>query len=207
MKAAEHAVKSQFAQPNSSAAPPANAAAAPAPAPPPPIRASRPPPPPKAGVRQVRALYDYEGDAVEDLPIAEGENLTVLESGTFASFPNLLLETLPLLALCAAWILLDKSGRCHTRCRPPDCDWPSHCARSLDRLAQVPEPTRLGGTRACFLCPVARPDMALISRRGGVSAGCCGSCRPALEFLSKTSGFAPALARGRSSREHWRLGR
>ncbi|GAA6012575.1 hypothetical protein JCM8202_003375 [Rhodotorula sphaerocarpa] len=80
MKAAEHAVKSQFAQPNSSAAPPANAAAAPAPAPPPPIRASRPPPPPKAGVRQVRALYDYEGDAVEDLPIAEGENLTVLES-------------------------------------------------------------------------------------------------------------------------------
>ncbi|POY73608.1 hypothetical protein BMF94_3141 [Rhodotorula taiwanensis] len=84
MKAAEHAIKSQF-QPanNAGAAEPASAAAAPSHsyagpsrlAPPP-----RAPPPMRNNVKKVRALYDYEGGGLEDLPIAEGEELTVVET-------------------------------------------------------------------------------------------------------------------------------
>lgn len=88
MKAAEHAIKSQF-QPanNAGAAEPASAAAAPSHsyagqsrlAPPP-----RAPPPMRNNVKKVRALYDYEGGGLEDLPIAEGEELTVVETGESA---------------------------------------------------------------------------------------------------------------------------
>ncbi|GAA5904657.1 uncharacterized protein JCM6883_003858 [Sporobolomyces salmoneus] len=50
---------------------------------PPPRRGAAPPPPPSStassGVKRVKALYDYEGTETEDLPVVEGEELTVIE--------------------------------------------------------------------------------------------------------------------------------
>lgn len=38
---------------------------------------------PGASVRTVQAVYDYEGSSIDELPIAEGEHLTVIETGEF----------------------------------------------------------------------------------------------------------------------------
>lgn len=45
---------------------------------------------PGASLRTVEAVYDYEGSSIDELPIAEGERLTVIETGEFPSLVGLL---------------------------------------------------------------------------------------------------------------------
>lgn len=45
---------------------------------------------PGASVRTVEAVYDYEGSSIDELPIAEGEHLIVIETGEFRSLVGFL---------------------------------------------------------------------------------------------------------------------
>lgn len=86
--AATHAVKSYAPPPKRTGIEPGasasgSVAAGPQPPPPaPPIRLA------PGALRTVTAVYDYEGSSIDDLPIAEGEHLTVVETGEPCHIPS-----------------------------------------------------------------------------------------------------------------------